>query len=271
MAFVDYLPANPESSVARELARAARRYLRRYNGFSYDFIQGGEQNLLCSLSQLDLRVFFDVGANVGNWARTASTFFPDAVFHTFEVSEFNYAKMASSLLGRSFVHNRKGLLNFNGSMKYKDYGEGSGLNTVIPRSCIHDNSLKPRLKAVNVTTGDKYCVDNGILRVDFLKVDVEGAENLVLEGFGSLLAKGAIRIIQFEYGFANGDSHFLMRDFFDFFLSYGYVLSKVRRNGFHFGDFSYEMNNFDSGPNYLAVAKTDRQVLDLLQSPCASS
>ena len=42
MALADYLPANPESRVAREIARAARRYLHRFRGFSYDFVEGGE-------------------------------------------------------------------------------------------------------------------------------------------------------------------------------------------------------------------------------------
>lgn len=267
MAVADYLPANPKNPVAREIARAARRYLKRFNGFSYDFDEGGEKKLLQSLQPLDLKVVFDVGANVGEWSEKASGFFPMAVFHTFEISEANFGVLERKLTGNTFVHNRLGLSNQEGSIAYKDYGDGSGLNTIVPRSCIHDKTQAAILQSVDVTTGDEYCRRKKVGHIDFLKIDVEGAEKLVLEGFGDLLRRKAVRFVQFEYGLANGDTHFLMRDFFDLFGVWGYQLSKVRKRGFSFDEFSYEWNNFDSGPNFLAVLKTDREALGLLHSP----
>ncbi len=58
-----------------------------------------------------------------------------------------------------------------------------------------------------------------------------------------------------------------MRDFFRFFDLYAYKLARIRKRKIQFSDFSYSMNDFESGPNYLAVRKGDQQVLDALTRP----
>ncbi len=60
--------------------------------------------------------------------------------------------------------------------------------------------------------GDEFLAREGIGRVDFLKLDVEGAEHLVLQGLNEYLQKGRIRLVQFEYGLVNILTHFLLRD-----------------------------------------------------------
>jgi hypothetical protein len=47
---------------------------------------------------------------------------------------------------------------------------------------------------------DEYCAERGIDRIDFLKLDVEGAELEVVTGAGQLLERGAIRAILLEVG-----------------------------------------------------------------------
>ena len=116
-------------------------------------------------------------------------------------------------------------------------------------------------------TGDGYCLDHSVGFVDFLKVDVEGAEHMVLQGFHEMLKKNAIRVVQFEYGYNNGDARFLMRDFFSFFDCYGYSVARIRKRKIQFSGFSYSMNDFESGPNYLAVRKNDQKVLEALTRP----
>ena len=109
MALADYLPANPESRVARELARACRRYLNRFNGYSYDFVQGGEQNLMQRLSPFGFQIVFDVGANVGKWSTLAKIYFPHATFHTFEISKNTFKTLTGNLAGPEFKNNNFGL------------------------------------------------------------------------------------------------------------------------------------------------------------------
>ena len=266
MALADYLPANPESRVARELARACRRYLHRFNGYSYDFVEGGEQNVMQRLSPFRFQTVFDVGANVGKWSNLAKIYFPNATFHTFEISRTTYKTLTENLPGPEFKNNNFGLSSQKSDISYKDYGSGSGLNSIIQEASVHEKAPHEVL-AARVETGDGYCLDHSVGFVDFLKVDVEGAEHMVLQGFHEMLKKKAVRVIQFEYGYTNGDARFLMGDFFRFFDLYGYNLARIRKRQIQFSDFSYSMNNFESGPNYLALRKDDQQVLEALTRP----
>ena len=86
----------------------------------------------------------------------------------------------------------------------------------------------------------------------------------VLRGFSNLLEHKAVRIIQFEYGYTNGDSKFLMRDFYQFFKDYGYTLARVQKGPLSFREWAYSDNDFKSGPNYVAIRADDTQVLQLL-------
>jgi FkbM family methyltransferase len=264
MALADYLPANPESRLARELARACRRYIHRFNGYSYDFIEGGEQNVMQRLSLFGFQTVFDVGANVGKWSTLAKIYFSNATFHTFEISKTTFKTLTKNLAGPEFKNNNFGLSSQKIDISYKDYGSGSGLNSIIQEASVHDKSAPHEMRTARVETGDGCCLDHSVGFVDFLKVDVEGAEHMVLQGFHEMLKKNAIRMIQFEYGYNNGDAKFLMRDFFNFFDCYGYSVARIRKRKIQFSDFSYSMNDFESGPNYLAVRNNDQQVLEAL-------
>lgn len=102
--------------------------------------------------------------------------------------------------------------------------------------------------------------------IDILKIDVEGADHLVLKGFSKILEKNNIRLIQFEYGYTHGDAKFLMRDFYELFEGYGYIVGRLTKKGVKFEDWHYKMNDFKSGPNYVAIRKDDSQLKSLLKN-----
>ena len=62
--------------------------------------------------------------------------------------------------------------------------------------------------------GDDYADGHGITHIDFLKVDAEGADHLVLRGFERLLRAGRIDVVQFEYARFALTTHFLLADFY---------------------------------------------------------
>ena len=75
--------------------------------------------------------------------------------------------------------------------------------------------------------GDEFLAQEGIAAIDFLKLDVEGAEHLVLQGLEANLRKQSVRFVQFEYGQKDILTHFLLRDFYHLFGSYGYIVGKI--------------------------------------------
>jgi hypothetical protein len=107
-----------------------------------------------------------------------------------------------------------------------------------------------------VMRGDEFFAQEGIAEVDFLKLDVEGAEHLVLQGLGDRLREQRVRFVQFEYGRVNILTHFLLRDFYELFATYGYVVGKIYPDYVDFRDYDLSDEDF-LGPNYLACRVGD--------------
>lgn len=264
MKLLEISPANP---VAREIARWARKYLHRYRGFSYNFRRGGEQRVLKVLRNFHFKQVFDVGAFQGGWSQVAFLYFPFARFDLFEISRKNFLLLKENSANAGFHLHNLGLSDRSGRVSYRDYGRGYALNTLVEKARFHDSYLPSQIRQARVETGDRFCKMHRIPKVDFLKIDAEGAEHCVLKGFKEMLRRRALRVIQFEYGYINGDAGFLMKDFYNFFDTFGYRVAPIRNRRMEFRPFEYAMNDFDSGPNFLAVHKNDREVLQALACP----
>jgi hypothetical protein len=109
-----------------------------------------------------------------------------------------------------------------------------------------------------VITGDQFCAAKGIGHIDLLKIDVEGMDHLVLQGFEGLIRAGGIDLVQFEYGQGNILSKYLLYDFCRFFNERGYEVGKIFPN--------YVDENF-IGPNFLACRREKRAYLEALGNP----
>ena len=82
----------------------------------------------------------------------------------------------------------------------------------------------------------------------------------VFRGAKQMLSERKIRIIQFEFGGCNLDSHTYFRDYYNFFKD-EFVLYRILSNGLkRIREYSEKLEVFQSA-NYLAVRK------DLVQSP----
>jgi FkbM family methyltransferase len=93
-------------------------------------------------------------------------------------------------------------------------------------SCgISDDSNKFLL---NIKKGKDYVIDNNIKNIDFIKIDTEGYELKVLQGFEDFLEN--VKIIQFEYGGTFLDNNTKLID----------VINYLEQKGFY--KFSYLTN-----------------------------
>ena len=186
--------------------------------------------------------------------------------HAFEISLTNIKVLHQKFSKNPRITiNKYGLSNRRGEVEYKDYGRCSKVNTILEDANFHDHNIKPKLSKAFIETGDRYCVENGIELIDLLKIDTEGAEHLVLSGFCKLLEEGRIRVIQFEYGYTHADAKFLMKDFYKMLVKYGYVIGVLKPGGVIFTEFKYQLNDFQSGPNYVAVHKSCSCIIEKLR------
>jgi FkbM family methyltransferase len=220
------------------------------NMFNHDINSNGERWLLQTLAARNiLNVAFDVGANHGDWTALVAKINPAASVHCFEICPPTFQKASAQLSGQKNIFlNPFGLSDAPGEIKIKYSRDGDGATTMFDLVM----PLNAEVISAKVACGKEYCAEHGIKRIDFLKLDVEGAEHLVLQGFGQLLNPDTISIVQFEYGMVNIITKFLLRDFYELFESRGYKIGKLYPDHVGFRPYRFEDEDF-RGPNYVAI------------------
>ena len=248
----------------RALNKAARIFTAAHEDRVEDPRFNGELFLVEAMSRGGLDTVFDVGANRGDWTDAVLRHSPTANVHAFELSPRTAQRLSTRFAGvNRVVVNSFGLSDVAGEVEFRDIPGASELNSLIVDNDLHVGRASTIAKA-RVERGDTYCERNGITRIDFLKVDAEGADHLVLRGFEEMFRSRRIRLVQFEYGYASVYSRFLIQDHADFFARFGYTIRPLRSRGVVDAPFSVTWNNFESGPNFVAMPDDDAKLLALV-------
>jgi FkbM family methyltransferase len=171
-------------------------------------------------------VFVDVGANIGHLSINVAKN-PKTKVYSFEPEASNI-KVFEKNISLNHLKNisliKKGLSDEEGFFDFYVLGENSGGNSLL------DTKKGGRKVKIPVTTLDVFYKENKIERLDFLKIDVEGAEIKVLNGGKKTLKKFKPKII-----FESWDEK---------------SLEKVKEFLFPLG---YEIKKIDNANNYLAI------------------
>jgi FkbM family methyltransferase len=208
-------------------------------------------------------VIFDVGANIGDYSLLLRDFLPAASIYAFEPAASVYQELARRVNaagadGKIKPYN----LGFSDSMKLVDLyaysvegHDASVLSSIDQR--LPTQVLDVRTDSheqIQVQTIDGFCEAEGIERIDFLKLDVEGHELSVLRGCERMLTTGLISMIQFEFGPANIYSRTYFFDFWSM-LSGMYDIFRIVPQGIVPIDFYGEHHEIFLTTNYLALKK----------------
>jgi FkbM family methyltransferase len=134
----------------------------------------------------DTDVCIDIGANVGFYSLGFSKRATQGAVHSFEPVPLNYHLLALNVIDNGLsnvVVNNCAVGDINGESDLCIARDGA-------YSSFVDTGRKPIQEKLRtkVVTLDSYCVSANCTRVDILKVDVEGAEPMVLRGCSGLLA-----------------------------------------------------------------------------------
>lgn len=244
------------NAIFRTLARLCRQYLKWYGNGSYKPERNGERWLLERLAGADLRTILDVGANVGKWSTLAARLFPSATIFAFEIVPATFERLRAQTAGVPQIRPvNRGLADHTGQMRVHYHASASTHATYTE----YPHDWTGETLACEVTTGDAFAAQERLAAVDFLKLDVEGAEHLVLQGFGNALAQRRIRFVQFEYGRVNALTGFLLKNFYDLFTAHGYVVGKIYPD--HVDMRPYDLGDEDFlGPNYLACRREEPEL-----------
>jgi FkbM family methyltransferase len=261
------LPKYRKSRVLRRIDRMCVGFHEAYENYNYDFHANGESFVLEKIaSQLRVGTVLDVGANVGDWTTMAAGKLPGATIHAFEIVPETFEAMRARCAGSPTVRAYPfGLSDVPGEVVVYCAKDLSAVATCVPDITRMFLKVEPGTVKSRVTTGDLFCAEIGVDRIDFLKLDVEGFEPQVLRGFRGKLEAGDIRVIQFEYGYVNVLVKFLLKDFYDLLTPYGMKIGKIFPEHVEFRDYDLREENF-LGPNYLAVHASETELLRDLAS-----
>ncbi len=259
---VEALGQRRDEADVRAFAAFCRLFLRAFENCNYDMMTNGEAWLLRCLAPLGPRVVFDVGANVGHWSALAAATLPGAVIHAFEFVPDTFRQLAQRAagLGGRVVANPFGLGDRAGEVEVNIVPDDSTLSSVVK---LHEGAR--RVMSCPIAAGDDYLDQAGIERIDLLKIDVEGAEHLVLTGLARALGAGRIDIIQFDYGQANILTKVLLHDYHQELEALGYVVGKLFPVRIDFRAYRIEHEDF-IGPNFVAVRRDRADILAALGS-----
>ena len=246
--------------VFKILSESGKKFYNIYENKNYDQSTNGESRVLKVLSAFNQSVVFDVGANIGNWSLLASKWSSDSTIYAFEPIKSSYKKLKELNL-KNIKTFEYGLGQDDRELMFYDYGECSGVC-----SQYHSSHRKKFKKVkVKIVNGDRFCQDNYIDHLDFLKMDTEGSELDILKGFHQMLVSKKITAIQFEYGKINIVSKSLLVDFYNYLKPLGYAIGKIYPKTVDFRDYNIVHEDF-CGPNFIAVKISENKIIqDLIR------
>jgi FkbM family methyltransferase len=206
-----------------------KRYVDNYNSENnYDTKTNGELHAMKKFLP-KISVLFDVGANIGEWTFNALKINPFLEVHCFEPSFETYKRLISRDFAANVICNNLGLSSIKQDLLLYAITENSRMSSVYKRSGLEDrySLTKEGTEIVSMETLDRYCNQRNIKEIGFLKLDIEGHELEALKGASGLLSRGAVKIIQFEYGGCNIDARVFLKDFFELFKDLPYHFYKI--------------------------------------------
>jgi FkbM family methyltransferase len=136
-------------------------------------------------------ICFDVGGNTGYYTMLMARAASEGEVHAFEPVPLNWHMLCSGALLNGYTHvevNKCAVGGEDGEMSFSEASDGA-YSSLVP---VGRKSERAQLK-VAVRSVDSYVREHSLPRVDVMKVDVEGAEPMVLDGAAQLLSDPARR------------------------------------------------------------------------------
>jgi len=213
-------------------------------------------------------IVFDVGAHRGKWSTHVITQQPNVRIYAFEPVPQAYTTLLRNLINLPVSTFNLALSNHTGTqsfVSYKKTKQTHALDGSSKSSFFHQLKFEQEYEkgiaqeiTVPTITLDDFCKKHQIDHINYLKIDTEGAEHLILKGAHNLLKNKRIQHIQFEYGNTYIGAKAKLEDVFKLLTSYNYKVFRLLSNGLlHIKKWRPQLETFKYS-NYLAIADTQQ-------------
>lgn len=170
-------------------------------------------------------VIFDVGAYVGRSTETYLRWFPDAEIYCFEPVTYSFAKLQERLGKFDNVHCFRLAAGRSKSVGEMVVQGASSMNALVQNTSPLSVPTDAELQTVEIIPLSEFCLQQGIERISFLKIDTEGHDFEVLRGAESMLDDHRIDLIQVEASMnPTNQDHIPFEEFKTFLEDKGYYI-----------------------------------------------
>jgi FkbM family methyltransferase len=232
-------------------------YSLALRGLNYGMVGSGEEYVMKylkeSLPSDKSLTFFDVGANIGTYAKLLLKYFnSNANILVFEPSKSTFVLLKDNLKNEKVALFNIGFGSVNDTIKLFKNEENSTLASAFQREVEKTKFVD--FEDVIIETLDTFCERTKIDFIDFIKIDTEGFEKDILTGASNMLKNRKIRIIQFEFGGTQIEPRNFFRDYWDI-LSPNYTIFRIMNDGLlELKDYNERLEVFIYS-NFLAVSR----------------
>lgn len=232
--------------------RAAYLRGKGYDGGTMEQEARWAHQLLGSPPKLAL----DIGGNVGHYTAELRRRTSGVEIHVFEPSAVNVAQLTTRFAtDKAITIVPSALSNIAGEATLYSNAPGSPLGSLTRRKLDHLGIPFEVREPVSTLRFEDYWREYlGKRPLDIVKIDVEGHELEVLDGFGP--AVGHVKVLQFEFGGCNIDTRTYLRDFWYFLSERSFDLYRIAPLGCEFIPQYRETDEFFSLSNFIAVRRT---------------
>ena len=122
----------------------------------------------------ELKIFYDIGSNKGEWSDFASKIFTKSNFYLFEANQIHKKETNSDRLEQHFV-----VLSSKPS-EVIFYSKGETGDSYFPE--INKKYLPDEKRLVSTYTLDNYVLEHKLPLPDFIKIDTQGSELDIIRG-----------------------------------------------------------------------------------------
>ncbi len=200
------------------------------------FIFGNFQNYVTGNQYFSLpadAVIVDVGANIGSMAFAYAALAPKGHVYAFEPTEYGYAKFLKNMslnpqlasritpIQRFLADHSRHKHDLTAYASWKVDGSAAHAHP------LHGGTIKPA-DSVPAITLDHFCRENGIQRVDLIKIDTDGHEYKVLKGAVDTIEQYRPHVV-FEIGrYVLEEQQLEFEQFYHFFQNFEYSLLNAK-------------------------------------------
>lgn len=184
------------------------------------------------LKKKNIDIIFDIGASDGGFARKARALFPSAKIYSFEALPEVFSKLTSNFReDKQFKAFNIALSNHNGSTTFYRCAS-SGSSSILEMGDLHKSAYPstkdnekitiPCSKIDDLILNENISLDGNVL----MKIDVQGAEGLVLSGAENLLTKTDLVFLEINFNNVYNEN-ILFTDLVCFFKEKGFKIEGI--------------------------------------------